>query len=214
MQEPAAYSALHAVPGRVTCIETHVSWVFLTGPFAYKVKKPVDFGFVDFSSLERRRRFCEEELRLNRRLAPQLYLGAHPLGALVGQPARLQLVALGAIAFTAQKLLGIVGGRQDELHPFQRNQSTTQFGVSEQRERRGDAAQLVAGLEVRAHQVNDAVCAAVGNQFHVFLSGGGPGVGTGIYQVQHSVSRYTTTPSGPPVPSKAPTAKPKNNQPK
>lgn len=55
-------------------IETHISWVILTGPFAYKIKKPVALGFLDFSSLERRRRFCAEELRLNRRLAPLLYL--------------------------------------------------------------------------------------------------------------------------------------------
>ena len=54
-------------------LETHISWVLLTGPYAYKIKKPVNLGFVDFSTLERRRFFCEEELRLNRRLAPDLY---------------------------------------------------------------------------------------------------------------------------------------------
>ena len=56
-------------------IETHISHVFLAGAFAYKLKKPIDLGFLDFSTLERRRRCCEEELRLNRRLAPDLYLG-------------------------------------------------------------------------------------------------------------------------------------------
>ena len=55
-------------------IETHISTVFLIGDKAYKLKKPVDFGFLDFSDLEKRHHFCEEELRLNRRLAPQLYL--------------------------------------------------------------------------------------------------------------------------------------------
>jgi len=55
-------------------IETHISWVVLTGPYAYKVKKPVDLGFLDFSSLAKRRFFCAEELRLNRRLAPAMYL--------------------------------------------------------------------------------------------------------------------------------------------
>jgi len=55
-------------------IETHISWVLLTGEYVYKIKKPVDFGFLDFSTLEKRRFYCEEELRLNRRLAPQLYL--------------------------------------------------------------------------------------------------------------------------------------------
>ena len=55
--------------------ETHVSWVVLTGPFAYKVKKPVHYDFIDASTLERRRFLCEEELRLNRRFAPDLYAG-------------------------------------------------------------------------------------------------------------------------------------------
>ncbi|MCG6897729.1 MAG: AAA family ATPase [Thiocapsa sp.] len=56
-------------------IETHISHVFLAGPYAYKLKKPLDLGFLDFSTLERRRHCCEEELRLNRRLAPDLYIG-------------------------------------------------------------------------------------------------------------------------------------------
>lgn len=54
--------------------ETHISWVLLTGSYAYKIKKAVDFGFLDFSTLEKRRHYCMEELRLNRRLAPGLYL--------------------------------------------------------------------------------------------------------------------------------------------
>ena len=58
----------------VALIETHISWVLLTGEFAYKIKKPVDLGFLDFTTLESRRHFCAEELRLNRRLAPDLYL--------------------------------------------------------------------------------------------------------------------------------------------
>lgn len=59
---------------QVTIQETHISWVILTGPFAYKVKKPVDLGFVDFSTLALRYQACLEELRLNGRLAPDLYL--------------------------------------------------------------------------------------------------------------------------------------------
>jgi aminoglycoside phosphotransferase family enzyme/predicted kinase len=59
--------------------ETHISWVILAGDFAYKIKKPVDFGFLDFSTLEQRRFFCEEELRLNRRYAPELYLAVLPV---------------------------------------------------------------------------------------------------------------------------------------
>jgi uncharacterized protein len=58
----------------VEVISTHISWVLLTRHHAYKIKKPVDFGFVDFTSLEKRRFFCREELRLNRRFAADLYL--------------------------------------------------------------------------------------------------------------------------------------------
>src|SRR5215510_2197492 len=65
---------------KVRLAETHVSWVFLTGRYAYKVKKPVKLPFLDFSTLSRRLHFCREELRLNRRLAPRLYLGVVPIG--------------------------------------------------------------------------------------------------------------------------------------
>jgi aminoglycoside phosphotransferase family enzyme/predicted kinase len=81
LADPAAYP--HPV-GTVRLIETHISWVLLTGRFAYKVKKPVDLGFVDYTTLERRRHFCEEEVRLNRRLAPDVYLGVVPI---TGDPA-------------------------------------------------------------------------------------------------------------------------------
>ncbi|HEY5995362.1 MAG TPA: AAA family ATPase [Gallionellaceae bacterium] len=64
---------------RVRLIETHISWVLLAGRFAYKIKKAVDLGFLDFTTLRSRRFYCEEEIRLNRRLAPQLYLEALPI---------------------------------------------------------------------------------------------------------------------------------------
>lgn len=63
----------------IAAIETHMSWVFLSARYAYKLKKPVRSEFLDFSTLERRRRFCDEELRLNRRLAPSVYLDVLPL---------------------------------------------------------------------------------------------------------------------------------------
>ncbi len=72
LQNPDLYD--HPVSG-FTVIETHISWVLLTGDFVYKIKKPVNFGFLDYSSLEQREHFCHEEVRLNRRLAPDLYLG-------------------------------------------------------------------------------------------------------------------------------------------
>lgn len=59
--------------------ETHISWVILTGTFAYKIKKPVDFGFLDYTSLAARKHFCELELTLNQRLAPALYLEVLPI---------------------------------------------------------------------------------------------------------------------------------------
>jgi aminoglycoside phosphotransferase family enzyme len=55
-------------------IETHISWVVLVGDFVYKIKKPVNLGFVDATTLASRKHFCEEELRLNRRTAPDIYL--------------------------------------------------------------------------------------------------------------------------------------------
>jgi len=55
-------------------VETHISYILLTGPYAYKFKKPIDLGFLDFSTLEKRKRYCEEELRLNCRHASELYL--------------------------------------------------------------------------------------------------------------------------------------------
>ena len=58
----------------VRVIETHISYVLLTGSFAYRIKKAVDLGFLDFTTLDARRFYCERELELNRRLAPTIYL--------------------------------------------------------------------------------------------------------------------------------------------
>jgi aminoglycoside phosphotransferase family enzyme/predicted kinase len=76
LREPRSYPR---GAGRVEVIETHISRVFLAGGYAYKVKKPVALSFLDFSTLAARRRYCEEELRLNRRTAPDLYLGVVPI---------------------------------------------------------------------------------------------------------------------------------------
>ncbi len=67
-------------------LHTHISHVLLAGSFAYKLKKPLDLGFLDFSTLERRRHCCEEELRLNRRLAPSVYLSVVPVTGTLRQP--------------------------------------------------------------------------------------------------------------------------------
>jgi aminoglycoside phosphotransferase family enzyme len=73
---PQAYPEATA---RVDAVETHMSWVFLTDTHAYKLKKPVRYPYLDFSTAEARRRDCEEEVRLNRRLAAEVYLGVVPL---------------------------------------------------------------------------------------------------------------------------------------
>lgn len=75
-----------ATSGRAELVETHISWLILAGDYAYKLKKAVDLGFLDYSTLERRRRFCTEEIRLNRRTAPQIYLEAVPVCGTLDNP--------------------------------------------------------------------------------------------------------------------------------
>lgn len=72
LMNPRAYPA---PPVSVELIQTHISYLFLTPAYVYKVKKSVDFGFLDFTTLEKRRHYCTEEVRLNKRLAPDVYLG-------------------------------------------------------------------------------------------------------------------------------------------
>jgi aminoglycoside phosphotransferase family enzyme/predicted kinase len=75
----------HAVTS-LQLIETHISWVILTGEYVYKVKKAVDFGFLDYSTLEKRAFFCREELRLNQRFAPHIYLDVIEISGSCRQP--------------------------------------------------------------------------------------------------------------------------------
>lgn len=76
--------------GKIQVRETHISWLILTGEHVYKIKKPVNFGFLDFSSLAQRRYYCFQELRLNRRFAPSIYQAVIPIS---GSPAAPQLGA-------------------------------------------------------------------------------------------------------------------------
>jgi len=76
LADPASYSD---APASVERIETHISVIFLAGDLAYKIKKPVVFPFLDYSTLEARRRACVNELRINKRTAPELYLGVVPI---------------------------------------------------------------------------------------------------------------------------------------
>jgi len=87
--------------GTVEVVETHISWVFLVGGLAYKVKKPVRLDFLDFSTMALRRHFCQEELRLNRRFAPELYLG---LSRIVSTPAGLAVDVPGRVVDHAVRM--------------------------------------------------------------------------------------------------------------
>ena len=84
---------------KVRLVETHISWVMLAGRYAYKIKKALDLGFLDYTTLEARRFYCSEEMRLNRRLAPQLYLDVMPIG---GSPDRPQFDARPAIEYAVK----------------------------------------------------------------------------------------------------------------
>lgn len=70
----------------IALIETHISWVLLTGAFVYKIKKPVNFGFLDFSTLEKRQFYCQEELRLNQRFSSNIYLEVVPITGSISAP--------------------------------------------------------------------------------------------------------------------------------
>jgi uncharacterized protein len=76
LQKPEAYDEN---PGKIELIQTHISYVLLTKNFVYKIKKAVNFGFLDFSTLEKRRFFCEKELQLNRRLCEEMYIEVAPI---------------------------------------------------------------------------------------------------------------------------------------
>jgi uncharacterized protein len=76
LESPASYPHRST---EVRSLQTHISWVFVAPPFIFKVKKPVNLGFLDFSTLEKRLHFCQRELELNRRLCPDIYLGVVPI---------------------------------------------------------------------------------------------------------------------------------------
>ncbi|MGR9115680.1 MAG: AAA family ATPase, partial [Gammaproteobacteria bacterium] len=92
----------------VALIETHISWILLTGQYAYKIKKPVDFGFLDFSTLEKRRFCCDEEVRLNRRLSESLYLEVVSITGSVMQP---EIDGCGPVIEYAVKMRQFESGR-------------------------------------------------------------------------------------------------------
>ena len=150
-------------------IETHISWILLAGEIAYKIKKPLHLPFVDYSTLEARLHFCQEELRLNARLAPSLYLGitritgTHQLPVLEGPGAtleyavRMRRFAPGALfseqldakilpAGDVDRLAGVLA-HFHELAP--RNDVASAFATAERR--RGAALQALDGVRTLAH---------------------------------------------------------------
>ncbi|SHE23712.1 AAA family ATPase [methanotrophic endosymbiont of Bathymodiolus puteoserpentis (Logatchev)] len=98
LQNPVLYP--HPVDS-FKLIETHISWVLLTGSYAYKIKKPLNLGFLDFSSLAKREYYCQEELRLNSRLAPEIYLEVIAISGNKEQP---ELNGLGKVFEYAVKM--------------------------------------------------------------------------------------------------------------
>jgi hypothetical protein len=98
LQDPACYD--HPA-GAVRVIETHISWILLTGEFAYKIKKPLNLGFLDFSTLAQRLHACCDEVQLNRRLAPDVYLDVVPI---TGTPAAPHLNGTGETIEYAVKM--------------------------------------------------------------------------------------------------------------
>ncbi|WP_025917741.1 bifunctional aminoglycoside phosphotransferase/ATP-binding protein [Herminiimonas sp. CN] len=93
-------------------IETHISWILLGGDSAWKIKKALDLGFLDFSTLAKRKFYCEEEIRLNRRLAPEIYLDAMPIGGSIDAP---QLGRLPALEYAVRMRRFDVSGQLDAL---------------------------------------------------------------------------------------------------
>ncbi|MEX1254479.1 MAG: AAA family ATPase [Dehalococcoidia bacterium] len=110
MAEPALSPQIQALlspdayphsTGEIELRQTHISYLIFAGDFVYKVKKPLDLGFLDFSTLEKRRHFCEQEVRLNRRLCSSTYLGVVPIAYVEGE---LKVDAQGSVAEYAVKM--------------------------------------------------------------------------------------------------------------
>lgn len=182
LRDPATYPE---APRAVEARETHMSWVFLTERHAYKLKKPVRYDFLDFSTLARRRADCEEEVRLNRRLAPDVYLGTVALTA--DARGTLRLGGDGEVVewlvhmrrLPAEHMLDarIRAGRLDEaelrrvalrLADFYRNCAPVAFGAGDYRTRFADAIEFNRReLSRPGHQLPGEMIAAA----HAALAG-------------------------------------------
>jgi len=153
LSHPACY-AHH--PANVEIMQTHISAVFLAGDEVYKLKKPVKFSFLDYSTLELRHHYCEEEVRLNHRLAPTVYLGVVPVlrtrdGYRVREVANMQdatvvdyLVRMRRLPPERTLAALITNGRVTKfgIHPLNR---TTQHSYTQ-----AASCEVSAGVEVTA----------------------------------------------------------------
>ena len=102
-------------PQKIELVQTQMSFLFLTGDYVYKVKKPVDLGYLDYTTLEKRRFFCQQEIELNRRLCPEIYLEIVPIVSIRGQ---IQLGGEGEIIEYAVKMKQLPAERMmDRLLP-------------------------------------------------------------------------------------------------
>ncbi len=121
LHNPACYP--HPVTLPIEIIETQVSWVILTGDYVYKVKKELNFGFLDFSTLGKRQFYCEEELRLNQRLAPDIYQAVITISGTFESPVigaddyRLNQQNSAAISDTADTAVNSFNSAAQSLHP-------------------------------------------------------------------------------------------------
>jgi len=139
---PQAYP--HRTEPEIEVIETHISWIFLTGEYAYKLKKPVNLGFLDFSTLEKRRHYCFEELRLNRRLCPEIYLDVLPV---TGQNAGFLIGGDGMVADYVIKMIQF--DRKFELDRLLRKNELTFMQLEE-------AATIIAAYHTSAPRADPA----------------------------------------------------------
>jgi aminoglycoside phosphotransferase family enzyme/predicted kinase len=147
---PAAYP--HQTLAEITVVETHISWIFLTGSSAYKLKKPVNLGFLDFSTLERRHHFCLEELRLNRRLCPDLYLEVLPVTCTeksirIGGRGKVIDYVIRMVQFDRNQEIDTLL-RQNSLPPEQINQAATMIAAFHTSIPRSDPASVYGNPEL------------------------------------------------------------------
>lgn len=99
-------------PGKVELVQTQMSLIYLTGEYVYKIKKPVNLGYLDYTTLEKRHFFCRQELELNRRLCPDAYLAVVPV---VKQDGELRVEAQGEAIEYAVKMRQLPGGRMMDV---------------------------------------------------------------------------------------------------